>query len=63
MISPVFASRSPSAGKPLGVVRLFEMARGSAAPLIALGGVNARTAGELLGSGAAGLAGVEAFGA
>ena len=63
MISPVFASRSPSAGEPLGVVRLSELARGSAAPVIALGGVNAQTAGELLGSGAAGLAGVEAFGA
>lgn len=61
MVSPVFESRSASAGEPLGVERLRLWARASAAPVIALGGVDADTAPRLLGSGIAGLAAVEAW--
>ena len=60
-VSPVFASASASAGRPLGVLRFAAMARGAGAPVYALGGVNARTARRLSRSGAAGLAAVEAF--
>ncbi|MDP8916720.1 MAG: thiamine phosphate synthase, partial [Pseudomonadota bacterium] len=56
LVSPVFPSRSPSAGEPLGVGRLRRMCAASAAPVIALGGVDARAASRLLRSGAAGLA-------
>lgn len=61
LASPVFSSRSPSAGEPLGVARLRRMCQESAAPVIALGGVNARTAPRLLRSGAAGLAVVDGW--
>jgi thiamine-phosphate pyrophosphorylase len=61
ILSPVFPSRSPSAGKAIGVLRFALWLRRIPRPVIALGGVNARTAGRLVGSGAAGLAGVGAF--
>src|SRR5205807_7357320 len=57
VISPVFPSRSPSAGRPLGVTRFAALAH--LAPAYALGGVNARTAGRLAGTSAIGLAAVE----
>jgi thiamine-phosphate pyrophosphorylase len=44
MISSVFPSRSPSAGPALGLERFGELVRLSPAPVIALGGVNAKTA-------------------
>ena len=61
LVSPVFASASPSAGRPLGVVRFAALVRGAGLPVYALGGVNARTARRLLESGAIGVAAVEAL--
>ena len=61
VISPVFESRSPSAGRPLGPVRFASLARCAKGPVYALGGVNARTARRLSGSGAVGIAAVEAL--
>lgn len=61
LLSPVFPSRSPSAGEPLGVAALRRIAAGTRTPVIALGGVNPRTAPRLLRSGAAGLAAVEGW--
>jgi thiamine-phosphate pyrophosphorylase len=60
-LSGVFASRSPSAGRPIGVVRLASLAHASRTPVMALGGVNDRTAPRLVGSGAAGLAAVDGW--
>lgn len=59
LVSSVFASASASAGRPLEAVRFAALAREASVPIIALGGVTARTAPRLIGSGAAGLAGVE----
>lgn len=61
VVSAVFASASPSAGRPLGGLRFAGLIRGAGLPVLALGGVNARTARRLTGSGAAGLAAVEAL--
>jgi thiamine-phosphate pyrophosphorylase len=61
VISPVFASNSPSAGRPIGPRALARIARLAGAPAFALGGVNARTARALKHTGAIGLAAVEAF--
>ena len=63
LVSPVFPSRSPSALSLLGTARLAAWVRESTLPVIALGGVDARTAPRLLGTGVAGLAAVEAFAA
>jgi len=62
VVSPVFASASPSAGEPLGTLRFAELVRRAGLPVYALGGVNARTARRLARSGAAGFAAVEALG-
>lgn len=60
VVSPVFASRSPSAGRALGPVRFASLARGARGlPVYALGGVTAKTAPRLIGAGAAGLAAVD----
>jgi len=59
LVSPVFPSRSASAGRPLGALRFAALVRGSRAPVIALGGVNDATARRLATCGAAGLAGVD----
>ena len=59
VISAVFPSRSPSAGQALGPIRFETLARRGKFPVIALGGINARTAGRLRLSTAAGLAAVE----
>jgi thiamine-phosphate pyrophosphorylase len=61
IVSAVFASRSPSAGRPLGPVRFEALARRSRAPAVALGGVNGATCGRLRASAAAGLAGIDGF--
>jgi thiamine-phosphate pyrophosphorylase len=61
LVSPVFESRSPSAGAPLGTVRFAALARGAGVPVYALGGIDGGTARRLIGSGAAGLAAVEAL--
>jgi thiamine-phosphate pyrophosphorylase len=60
-VSPVFASRSRSAGTPLGIERFAALAAGVQTPVIALGGIDAANAHLLIGSGAAGLAAVEAW--
>ncbi|MBX3480539.1 MAG: thiamine phosphate synthase [Caulobacter sp.] len=61
LVSPVFASNSPSAGAPLGVAAFSDIVAATPAPVYALGGVNAATAPLLAGSGAAGFAAIEAF--
>lgn len=61
-ISSVFSSQSPSSGSPIGVKTLSDKAQNLPVPIFALGGVNKDTAPKLLGSGAAGIAGV-GFGA
>jgi thiamine-phosphate pyrophosphorylase len=58
LVSPVFASASRSAGAPLGPLRLAALARQARLPIIALGGIDSRTAGRLARSGAAGLAAI-----
>jgi thiamine-phosphate pyrophosphorylase len=58
-ISPVFASRSVSAGQPLGPVRFAALVRRAKVPVIALGGINGVTASRLAASGAAGLAAID----
>lgn len=61
VISPVFASASPSAGRPVGCVRFSALVRAAGVPVYALGGVTTLTALRLSGTQAFGLAGVEAF--
>jgi thiamine-phosphate pyrophosphorylase len=58
LVSAVFASRSPSAGAPLGPVRFSRRVREARLPVIALGGIDAWTARRLAASGAAGLAAI-----
>jgi len=59
VLSPVFASRSPSAGVALGPLRFARLARASRAAIVALGGVNNKNAPRLLSTGAAGLAAID----
>jgi len=59
VVSAIFPSRSPSAGLPLGPVRLAILTRGAAAPVYALGGINNKTARRLLPTGVIGIAAVE----
>jgi len=59
LVSSVFPSRSPSAARPLGPVRLALLARGARIPVYALGGVTAARAGRLTGTGVSGIAAVE----
>jgi len=61
VVSPVFPSRSPSAGRPLGILRFCRLCRRGGLPVYALGGVGVGTIGRLRGSGAVGVAGVETF--
>lgn len=61
LLSTVFESRSPSAGKPLGPVRLAALVRGAPLPVYALGGVDMKNARRLIASGAVGIAAVDAF--
>jgi thiamine-phosphate pyrophosphorylase len=61
MLSAVFPSKSPTAGRALGAVRFASWTQGACVAVVALGGVNSETAARLLGSGAAGLAAVGAF--
>jgi thiamine-phosphate pyrophosphorylase len=58
LVSAVFASASPSAGAPLGPLRFASLVRNARLPVIALGGIDARTAKRLARSGAAGLAAI-----
>ena len=63
VLSVAFESRSASAGRPLGPVRLAALARHAPLPVYALGGINNKTARRLVDAGLVGLAAVEAFGA
>jgi thiamine-phosphate pyrophosphorylase len=60
-LSPVFPSGSPSAGRPLGLLRFAMLARRAGLPVFALGGVNGRTVRGLAAAGASGFAAVEAL--
>ena len=60
-ISSVFASNSPSAGEPLGIDAFTDIADSLNVPVFALGGIKPSNARRLIGTGAAGIAGVEAF--
>jgi thiamine-phosphate pyrophosphorylase len=60
MLSPVFPSRSPSAAGAHGPRTSAAIAARTPCPVIALGGVNARTIKRLRGA-FAGIAGIEAF--
>jgi thiamine-phosphate pyrophosphorylase len=59
VVSAVFPSDSPSAGPPIGPVRLALLARQVGLPVYALGGVNNKTARRLLDAGLVGLAAVD----
>jgi thiamine-phosphate pyrophosphorylase len=59
VVSAVFPSRSPSAGAPIGPIRMAQIARASRLPVYALGGVNNKTARRLKDAGVVGLAAVE----
>jgi thiamine-phosphate pyrophosphorylase len=59
VLSAVFPSHSPSAGRPLGPVRFAALVRQGRLPVYALGGVNTKNAPRLLGTGAVGIAAVE----
>jgi thiamine-phosphate pyrophosphorylase len=61
VVSAIFPSRSPSAGAPIGPIRLAALARTAGLPVYALGGVNEKTARRLKDAGLVGLAGIEAF--
>ena len=61
VLSPVFPSASPSAGRPMGQLRFSRLARQAGIPVYALGGVNAGTASLLAASRAVGIAAVSGF--
>ena len=61
ILSPVFASESPSAGVPLGVETFSHMAADADIPVLALGGINDANVFDLENSGAAGIAGISGF--
>jgi len=58
LISSVFKSQSPSAGVPIGIEKFKALAKTLPVSVYALGGMNELTAPELIGSYAAGLAGI-----
>jgi thiamine-phosphate pyrophosphorylase len=58
VLSPVFPSASPSAGRPLGPLRFERLVRLAGTPVYGLGGVSAATVRRLAGSRAIGLAAV-----
>jgi len=61
ILGPVFETRSDSGKVPLGLFRASQIARGSAIPVIALGGIGASNAQRLGGRSFAGFAAVDAF--
>jgi thiamine-phosphate pyrophosphorylase len=61
VLSPVFPTLSSSARASLGLFRASQLARASAVPVIALGGVNDANARRLIGRGFAGVAAVDAL--
>ncbi len=58
-VSSIFPSQSHSAGLPIGRNKLSTICGALEIPIIALGGINAQTSQALIGTGAAGLAGIE----
>jgi len=62
-VSPVFASRSPSAAgiEPLGIKGVRALAEASPVPVYGLGGITCDTIGTLKDSGLSGVAAVDAF--
>ena len=63
LLSPVFPTASHPGAPTLGPVRFAGLVRASPLPVYALGGIDARRARRLAGTGACGLAGVGAFAA
>lgn len=61
LLSPIFASNSPSAGSAIGALRARLLIRQSALPVYLLGGIRDETMRRITNSGAAGFAMVEAF--
>jgi thiamine-phosphate pyrophosphorylase len=61
LISPVFATVSHAAARPLGPVRFAALATRTRLPVIALGGMNGARFRRLNGSGAGGFAAIDAF--
>jgi len=61
LLSAIFESRSPSAVRPIGPVRLAAIARAAPVPIYALGGVDMKNARRLGASGVVGIAAVDAF--
>jgi len=61
VVSAVFASASPSAGAPIGPIRLAILVRRAGGPVYALGGVDNKKARLLKDTGLIGLAAVDAF--
>ncbi len=61
LASTVFASASASAGPPMGADAFTAFVAAAPLPVYALGGVNVKTAPELVSSGAAGFAMVDGF--
>lgn len=59
VVSPVFPSRSPSAGAPIGPLRLAAIVRSAGLPVYALGGVDDETARRLEDVGLVGLAAID----
>jgi thiamine-phosphate pyrophosphorylase len=62
-LSPVFATRSHVGAQPLGLARFAWLARRTALPVIALGGMNAERGRRLASFGAYGWAGIDAWSA
>lgn len=58
LLSSVFASDSPTAGMPLGIVKFAQLCTTLPVPVFALGGINAQTVSKLKSSGAAGFAAI-----
>jgi thiamine-phosphate pyrophosphorylase len=59
LISPVFFSQSPSAGRPLGPTRVAKWVRATRLPVIALGGIGHKNARLLSGTGVWGCAAID----
>ncbi|GAA0641474.1 thiamine phosphate synthase [Brevundimonas lenta] len=62
VLSPVFPAGGASAARPaLGLQRFSQLVAAAPCPVYALGGIDTKNARELIGSGACGLAGVQAI--
>lgn len=59
LVSPVFISQSPSAGRPLGQTRVALWISGTRMPVIALGGIGHKNARLLAGTGVWGIAAID----